>query len=142
MCDYSLHHVASRPAKVGDRLMTTQFPTSLTRGFAALSEPDTAVCLRPGTELVFDQEAEYWHPFARLIPSLRFGKLAGKVARFRQVNNDKPDTHHDALEFANGAIILLTRLRPGQRATVLQLPAEPSIGRQPEHGKARQVHTA
>ena len=30
--------------------------------------------------------------------------------------------HHDALEFANGEIILLTRLAEGQRATVLQLP--------------------
>ena len=25
MCDYSLHNVASRPAKVGDKLVTTQF---------------------------------------------------------------------------------------------------------------------
>jgi hypothetical protein len=47
-----------------------------------------------------------------------------KVARFRQVNMDNPCTHHDALEFPGGQIVLLTHLRPGQRATVLQLPVQ------------------
>jgi hypothetical protein len=31
--------------------------------------------------------------------------------------------HHDALEFSDGQIVLLTLLYGGQRATVLQLPA-------------------
>ena len=53
MCDYSLHHVASRPAKVGDKLVTTQFNHSITRGFAAVGEPNVAVCLLPGTEVAF-----------------------------------------------------------------------------------------
>ena len=39
MCDYSLHHVASRPAKVGDKLVATDFVNSITRGFAAVREP-------------------------------------------------------------------------------------------------------
>ena len=39
MCDYSLHHVASRPAKVGDKLVATDFVRSITRGFAAVGEP-------------------------------------------------------------------------------------------------------
>jgi hypothetical protein len=47
------------------------------------------------------------------------------VARFRQVNMDNPCTHHDALEFPDGQIVLVTHLREGQRATVLQLPAQP-----------------
>jgi hypothetical protein len=51
MCDYSLHLVASRPAKVGDKLVTTEFNNSLTRGFAAVGEPHVAVCLLPGTEV-------------------------------------------------------------------------------------------
>jgi hypothetical protein len=33
--------------------------------------------------------------------------------------------HHDALEFPDGRIVLLTRLSEGQKATVLQLPAQP-----------------
>ena len=55
----------------------------------------------------------------RLLPSMRFGKVGDKVARFRQVNMDRPNVHHDALEFPDGQIVLVTRLCEGQRATVL-----------------------
>ncbi len=125
MCDYSLHHVASRPAKVGDKLVSTGFNRFGTRGFAAIGEPNVAVCLLPGTEVAFETEVEYEHAFRRLMPSLRFGFVGERLARFRQVNMDKPLVHHDALEFANGQIVLVTLLRPAQRATVLQLPASP-----------------
>ncbi len=102
MCDYSLHNVASRPAKVGDKLVTTKFDF-LTRGFAAIGEPNVAVCLLPGTEVAFESEVERDHPFGRLLPSMQFGKLGHKVARFRQVNMDRPNAHHDALELPNAA---------------------------------------
>jgi hypothetical protein len=123
MCDYSLHNVATRPAKVGDKLVTTSFNNSGTRGFAAIGEPNVAVCLLPGTELVLEKEVECDHVFSRLLPSLRFGKVEERVARFRQVNMDQPSVHHDALEFPKGQIVLVTRLCEGQHATVLQLPA-------------------
>jgi hypothetical protein len=29
MCDYSLHHVANRPAKIGDKLVATKFNNSI-----------------------------------------------------------------------------------------------------------------
>jgi hypothetical protein len=122
MCDYSLHHVASRPAKVGDKLVTTQFANSITRGFAAVGEPNVAVCLLPGTEVAFEKEIECLGSFLNLKPAKRIGD---KVARFRQVNKDQPHIHHDALEFPNGECVLLTRLCDGQFATVLQLPAAP-----------------
>ena len=51
MCDYSLHFVASRPAKVGDKLVSTIFPQTTTRGFASVHDRNVAVCLLPGTEL-------------------------------------------------------------------------------------------
>jgi len=121
MCDYSLHNTASVPAKVGDKLVTTGFVGSLTRGFAAVGEPHVAVCLLPGTEVVFEREAEYDHAFGRLLP--RLCKLGSNVARFRQVKMDNANAHHDALEFPDGRTVLLTRLLPGQRATVIQLPA-------------------
>jgi hypothetical protein len=124
MCDYSLGSVASRPAKVGDKLVTSAFANSFTRGFAAVGEADIAVCLKPGTEIAFEKEAEYRHPFARLIPGLRFGKLDGRVARFRKVNPLETAAHHDALEFADGRTVLLNLLRLDQHATVLQTPAE------------------
>jgi hypothetical protein len=48
-----------------------------------------------------------------------------KTAIFRQINKEKTAAHHDALEFPDGRIVLLTTLCEGQQATVLQLPAEP-----------------
>jgi hypothetical protein len=123
MCDYSLHHVASRPAKVGDKLVSTSFNNSITRGFAAVDEPHVAVCLLPGTEVAFEREVECDPTFGFL--SNR--KLGESVARFRQVNTDQPNVHHDALEFPSGKVVLVTRLCEGQRATVLQLPASPRL---------------
>jgi hypothetical protein len=119
MCDYSLEFVASRPAKVGDKLMTTKFENSVTRGFAAIEEPTVAVCVLPGTEIAFEQDVEYRHS---LLPNQ---KVAERLARFRQINKERASAHHDALEFPNGKIILLARLCEGQHATVLQLPASP-----------------
>ena len=77
MCDYSLHAVASRPAKVGETLITTTF-----RGtrFAAEAEPEVAVCLLPGTELAFEDDVKYDHRWI-------WKKSTGfKVARFRKVD--------------------------------------------------------
>jgi hypothetical protein len=121
MCDYSLDFVVSRPAKVGDKLVSTQFSNSFTRGFAAVGEPNVAVCLLPGTEVAFEKEVEY----ARgLFPSWNCGKKLGvKVAQFQRINENKPNVHHDALEFPDGDVVLLHSLRDGQHATVLQLPA-------------------
>jgi hypothetical protein len=125
MCDYSLHFMGSRSAKVGEKLIVTKFVNTITRGFASIDDLTVAVYLRPGTELVFDSEPEYWPPLTYKLPYRRPAKLASTVARFRQTNLDRRDTHHDALEFSDRTIVLLTRLCPGQRATVLQLPAEP-----------------
>ena len=119
MCDYSLHNVVSRPAKVDDKLVTTKFDNCMTRGFAAVGEPNVAVCLLPGTEIAFEKNVEHDRSIS-LLPSVR---LAEKTARFRQVNKDKSHVHHDALEFPDGTVVLLTQLCEGQHATVLQLPA-------------------
>jgi len=119
MCDYSLHHVASRPAKVGDKLVTTKFVNTPTGGFAAVDNRNVAVCLRPGTELAFERDVEC-EPALGILPSRKIGQ---RLARFRQVNVEQPCVHHDALEFPDGKIVLVTRLREGQQATVLQMPA-------------------
>jgi hypothetical protein len=136
MCDYSLHNVASRSAKVGDELVTTEFANTFTRGFCAIGESNTAVCLLAGTELAFREEAQFDHLLAKLLPWFGLGKLGDKVARFRQIGVDQPNMHHDALEFANGKIAFLTTLRPGQRATVVQLPVRVHAGPQSEQHRA------
>ena len=122
MCDYSLHHVASRPAKVGDKLVTSAFDGSTTHGFCAVDQPNVAVCLRPGTELAFDGDIE---SKAATLGGLgmEIGEIHGKVARFTQIDMERPAAYHDALEFPDGKIVMVTHLRKGQFATVLQLPA-------------------
>ncbi len=47
------------------------------------------------------------------------------MARFRQLHTDDPHRHHDALEFANGVLVMVNNLATGQRARVLQLPPIP-----------------
>ncbi len=123
MCDYSLHLVASRPARVGERLVSTRFPSSTTRGFASVEERNVAVCLLPGTELAFEKEVQCDAGF--VFHSRR--QIGHKLAQFRQVNKGQSSVHHDALEFPNGHIVLLTQLCEGQHATVLQLPAGPRV---------------
>lgn len=119
MCDYSLHHVASRPAQVGDKLVSTRFVNTVTGGFSALGNPGVAVCLLPGTDLAFERDVECEAALG-ILPSR---KLGHRLARFRQINLDQPCVHHDALEFADGRVVLVTRLKEGQRAIVLQMPA-------------------
>lgn len=120
MCDFSLQSVRSRPAKVGDKLVTHDFGTG-TRGFAAVDDCALAVCLMPGTELAFAEEVA-------ILPHGLLGwrkKTTGhRTAIFRQLNKDKLAAHHDALEFPDGRAELLTLLCEGQMATVLQLPAQ------------------
>jgi hypothetical protein len=118
MCDYSLEHVKSRPAKVGDKLTTRDFGWA-TRGFAASEDENVAVCVLPGTELSFASEVKC----VRRTFAWRNGVISHKTAIFRRVNQEYKWTNHDALEFPDGEIVLLTFLREGQQATVLQLPA-------------------
>ena len=123
MCDFSLHHVKSRPAKVGDTLRTVHFNTG-TRGFAAPEESTTAVCILPGTELAFSEEVKV-APVPFGFSSWRTKTINFRTARLRQINKDQPRMHHDALEFPDGTCVLLTDLLEDQEATVLQLPAQP-----------------
>jgi hypothetical protein len=138
MCDYSLHFVATRPAKIGDKLVTTNFRNSLTRGFAAVGEPNVAVCLLPGTEIAFDENVECDPAFGLGI--LPGKKICQRLARFRQINMENPVSHHDALEFPDGQVVLLTRMCEGQRATVLQLPAvaQPTGAKEPVRPEVRE----
>lgn len=122
MCDYSIQNVRSRPARIGDKLTTRDFGTC-TRGFAAAEDIGVAVCVLPGTELAFSNVVTLTDPF---ILGWKVKKLDYATAIFRQVNKNEPFKHHDALEFPDGRIVLLTRLSEGQEATVLQLPAQPT----------------
>ena len=131
MCDYSLHHVASRPALVGDKLTTTEFAKSITRGFAAVGEPEVAVCLLPGTELAFEDDIQY----DRALSFFGKARVNHRVARFRQVNMNDPHVHHDALEFPDGEIVKVTGSLAAVRSGAT--PGQHRNGRCPEFPASR-----
>jgi hypothetical protein len=116
MCDYSLHALATRPAKVGETLISTTFRGTSTRGFAAESEPAVAVCLLPGTELAFEQNVKYDNRW------IWTRTTNYRVGKFNSIDPHLRERHHDAIEFPDGSYVLVTQLCTGQRATVLQLP--------------------
>ena len=123
MCDYSLHAVESRPAEVGETLITTTFRGTSTRGFASEKNPAMAVCMRPGTELAFAENVRYDNRWI-------WTKTVGfRVGKFGAIDPDVPHRHHDAIEFPDGNSVLVTQLCEGQRATVLQLPVVDGITR-------------
>src|ERR1700751_2086313 len=85
MCDYSLHSVKSRPAKIGDKLTIRDFGTG-TRGFSASEDTRVVVCVRPGTELSLAEEVTFlttglsgWWP----------KMITHKTAIFRQINKER-----------------------------------------------------
>jgi hypothetical protein len=123
MCDYSLHAVATRPAQVGETLITTTFRGTSTRGFASESEPTVAVCMLPGTELAFEDTVKYDNRW------IWTREINFRVGKFGAIDPDVPHRHHDAIEFPDGSSVLVTQLFEGQRVTVLQLP----VVNQPEH---------
>ena len=117
MCDFSLHHLKSRPAKVGDKLTTRDFGTG-TLGFAASEKSALrfACCQGRSCPLLDEVRCE--------------SSGRGVKKRSRPQDRDLPagqprrsERHHDALEFPDGQIVLLTSLTQSQHATVLQLPA-------------------
>ena len=80
MCDYSLHNVKTRAAKVGDRLTTHLFRSG-TRGFGAPEDASVAVCVVPGTELTFAEDVRrkcmwFWQKKT----------INHRTAIFRQIN--------------------------------------------------------
>ena len=93
MCDYSLHALATRPAKVGETLISTTFRGTSTRGFASESEPAVAVCLLPGTELAFEQNVKYDNRWIWTRTS------AYRVGKFNSIDPHIRERHHDAIEF-------------------------------------------
>ena len=104
----NLPHVTLVPARVGSLRRKTL----------------VAACVRPGTELAFSSTVKVAN-FGYLVRQ-QVETLSHATAIFRQVNKDEPRKHHDALEFPDGRIFLLTQLFEGQEATVLQLPAQPA----------------
>ena len=106
-------------AKTGDRLVTIESGDSGVCGFALVGRPGEAIRLLPDTTLEFDKEIRHFHRFSRL----RF-RIGHKTARFRHFPRDA-NANNDALELADGRLIMLTELAAEQTATVMKVPPLP-----------------
>jgi hypothetical protein len=128
--------VATRPAQVGEKLVTTTFRGTSTRGFASESDLSVAVCMLPGTELAFDNDVRYDNRWiwTRTINS--------RVGKFGKIDPHIPERHHDAIEFPDGSYVLVTQLVEGQRATVLQLPVTKPVSTPAHAAAARPASTS
>ena len=106
MCDYSLHAVASRPAKVGETLITTTFPGTSTRGFAAEGRAGGCGLSASGNRISLRSTAS---------STTRDGSgqraRASKLPRFREVEpNVLPSATMMRSNFPNGSYVLVTLL--------------------------------
>jgi hypothetical protein len=126
MCDFSLHHLKSRPAKVGDKLRTFNFSTG-TRGFAAPEDSTTAVCILPGTELAFSEEVKC-APTSFGFSSWRTKTVNCRTAIFRQINKDQPRMHHNGAPTSGTAKNASRGSSPEPRRQLSGIKHEPSAG--------------
>jgi hypothetical protein len=109
MCDYSLEVYGSRPAREGERYVTTRFPSG-TIGLASPENASTAVCLNCDTTLQIDG-----------IPAgLRkeFGLKTHEEAVFIRLDSG---SYRDGVRFGNGAEVSLQKFPPGVTVAVKQL---------------------
>jgi len=126
MCNYSLECFQSREAVEGERLVSRRFYTG-SLGFVSADQPDVAVCLREGVQLVVRDIP------ATLQTQLGVGEEA--VARFAFLTKPRKwwnfwsldvfDT--DGLVFENGKSVLVSRLPDGLKADVLSTEVKTAL---------------
>ena len=106
-------------------LVTRDFRTK-THGFASADDHGLAVCVMPGTELAFAAEVAC-RPLALLAYS-RGGLRQSTTRRQSFDKSTRTGIGHITMRsnFPDGRTVLLTLLAEGQKATVLQLPAQPT----------------
>ncbi len=101
MCDYSLEMYISRPAREGERYVTTRFPSG-SMGLAAPGQPGTAVCMACDTKLaVMELPVEF---------ASRHGFGASEEAVFVRLDSG---VYRDGLRFANGVELSLQQIPAG-----------------------------
>ncbi len=119
MCDYSLEHYQSRPAKEGETFTLNRFASG-SIGFIAKDAPSVAVCLSCDMKVRLMNLPEHVQS--------RFGVAAGDRATFTQVDGG---LYRDAVRFSNGRIALLQELGPGVTAMLDDALSAPLPKQQP-----------
>src|SRR2546430_17421926 len=109
MCDFSLEVYGSRPAREGEKYVTSRFPSGAV-GLAAFGETSVPVCVQCDTQLMLEA-----------IPmdlQISLGVSSREAVTFVRLERG---TFHDGVKFMNGKEITFPRLRPGGVAVVRTL---------------------
>ena len=109
MCDYSLEVYGSRPAREGERYVTSRFPSG-TIGLASPELASTAVCLNCDTALEINGIPESM--------CRELGIRPDEDAVFIRLD---AGTYRDGIRFSNGAEVSLQSFPPGVSFAVKQL---------------------
>ena len=119
MCDYSLEHYQSRPARQGEEYVTHRFASG-SIGFVAPNEPSVAVCMTCDMRLKLQD-----------LPVLMQARL--KVAPVEVVTFTRLDSglYRDGVRFDNGQLLSLQDLGPGLKAELVDALADPIPARAP-----------
>lgn len=128
MCDYSLEMYASRPAREGERYVTTRFPSG-SIGLTAPGDTGCAICLQYDTPLVLENVPAH----------LRGAEEADRVnVVFARVEGG---AYHDAVAFPDGRTVSLQQLGVGVGVAVTALLDRLATVRAPAHAAARRHAT-
>ena len=115
MCDYSLEMYASRPARAGEKYVTTRF-SSGSIGLASPGDCGTAVCVQYDTPLVLENIPEH----------VRLGTVGERAdVVFARIETG---AYHDAVAFSDGRLLSLQQLGVGVTVGVkalLDMPVLP-----------------
>lgn len=114
MCGWSAEDADSRPAVVGDKLVTDKINTHVT-GLVARSNGET-VCLLTGSKIQLINM-----PVIAGRPDVPVGTFEACLGEHQYTGGEEGPT--DILDCGNGAKIFLTYIPLGVNVTVLSIPA-------------------
>lgn len=109
MCDYSLEAYRTRPAREGERYVTTRFASG-SIGLAAPGDVMTPVCVACDTPLHIEG-----------IPAFVQARLGVTAIEDATLTHLDRGAFRDGVRFANGATIALQQLGTGASVTVTAL---------------------
>ena len=101
MCDYSLEMYASRPAREGEKYVTTRFPSG-SIGLASAGDCTTAVCVQYDTRLKLENITSDLQT--------RLGVKSEEEAIFARLEHG---AYRDGIKFGNGKEVSLQLLGAG-----------------------------
>ena len=117
MCDYSLEHYQSRPARQGEEYVTNRFPSG-SIGFVVPGDQSVAICMTCDMRLKLHS-----------LPILMRARL--NVTDTEVVTFARLDTglYRDGVRLSNGRTLSLQELGPGIKAQVVDALADPLLVR-------------